>query len=281
MPELPEVETVVRQLNPVLCGTKLLRLRVNDPRLALPRNPVRSGSELSRVMRLGKQIVLGFRKEKRGKENYLAIHLRMSGRLLWFERGVRHPDFKSSHIRAIFSFDQGDLLFVDPRRFGTITCGTLEELLPRGIDPLTPEFTRSSFRELLQPSTQSIKPWLLRQDRLVGIGNIYACEILFAAKISPFRVAGAIGGTQSTSLHRCIRNVLNKAVENCGTTFSDFQDSHGELGKYQHFLKVYHREGEKCRRCSETIQRVKQQGRSTFYCPVCQFIPEEKSDRDN
>ena len=124
--------------------------------------------------------------------------------------------------------------------------------------------------ELLGTSAQPLKAWLLRQDRLVGLGNIYASEILHAARLSPFAGAGSLNGREVRRLHSATRRILQRAIRNCGTTFSDFQDARGASGSYQRLLAVYGRDGEGCRRCRATIERVVQQQRSTFYCPGCQ-----------
>ena len=144
-----------------------------------------------------------------------------------------------------------------------------EGAAPDGVEPLSPELTPAVYAGLLDGSAQPLKPWLLRQDRLVGLGNIYASEILHAARLSPFREAGSLDRNEVRRLHGATRRILERAIRACGTTFSDFQDARGVEGSYQRYLAVYEREGRPCRRCRAPIERVVQQQRSTYYCPQC------------
>ena len=182
------------------------------------------------------------------------------------------------HLRARFKLDGGALLFYDPRRFGTLEVvpadaaqpGAPAELQGAGVDPLGSAFTKAKLATLLEGSRQALKPWLMRQDKLAGIGNIYASEILFAARLHPERLAGSLDSGETTRLHAEIKRVLKAAIKHCGTTFSDFQDAHGAPGGFRRLLKVYGREGQACRACGALVQRVVQQQRGTFYCPACQ-----------
>lgn len=170
-------------------------------------------------------------------------------------------------------FSRGALLFYDQRRFGTLEIlSQPPEEEARGVEPLSPALTTAVLRELLAGSRQEIKAWLLRQDRLVGIGNIYASEILFTAGIHPLRLAGSLSAAESAALKKAVRQILALAVKHCGTTFSDFQDAAGESGGFARFLKVYQRAGQPCRRCATPVERLVQQQRSTFYCPRCQPV---------
>jgi formamidopyrimidine-DNA glycosylase len=266
MPELPEVETVARQLDPLIAGRRVRRARLLDRRLGKP--PVASllGHRVERVFRLGKQVA--FELSRRGRSRFMAVHLRMTGRLIWQDGRRRVED---QHLRACFDLDGGRLLFFDTRRFGTIAVvDALEEVAPSGVDPLSAELTPEALAELLRGSRQAIKAWLLRQDRLVGLGNIYVCEILFQAGVAPDRAAGRLRRRAVERLHRATRDVLTRAIESCGTTFSDFQDARGLTGSYQRYLTVYAREGEPCPACGRAVRRIVQQQRSTFYCPGCQ-----------
>jgi len=198
----------------------------------------------------------------------LAVHLRMTGRLLWEGGRVRGAH---DHLRARFRLEGGELLFADTRRFGTFHWyPSAEQARPAGLEPLSPQLTTRKLVELIGDSSQNVKAWLLRQDRLVGLGNIYASEILHRAGISPFRSAGSLTSAELKRLHGSTRQTLRRAIENCGTTFSDFQDANGLEGSYQRFLSVYDRDGETCRRCGASIRRVVQQQRSTYYCSGCQ-----------
>ena len=268
MPELPEVETVARQLAPRLVGRTVRGLRILDPRLRTRRTPRIAGRSVAEVGRSGKRVLIGFSASgAAGSPIWLAVHLRMTGRLLWSTPGSALAE----RVRARLLLDRGELCFVDMRRFGTFDWyGSREAAEPAGTDPLSPDLTAGRLAALLDGSTQSLKAWLLRQDRLVGLGNIYASEILHAARLSPFRAAGSLTADEVRRLHRTTRRILQRAIRSCGTTFSDFQDASGLSGSYQRLLAVYGREGTRCRRCRTPVERVVQQQRSTFHCPGCQ-----------
>jgi formamidopyrimidine-DNA glycosylase len=233
------------------------------------RRPRVAGRRVERVRRSGKRVLFEFSPAKRGgRPLALAVHLRMTGRLLWVENGGSRG---RQHLRARFRLDRGELLFVDTRRFGTFHWyGSAAEARTQGVDPLSPELTARRLGELIGASRQCLKAWLLRQDRLVGLGNIYASEILHRAGLSPFREAGSLSANERRRLHAATRRTLRQAIAHCGTTFSDFQDARGLEGSYGRFLAVYDRAGERCRRCGEPILRVVQQQRSTYHCPGCQ-----------
>ncbi|MDP8254925.1 MAG: bifunctional DNA-formamidopyrimidine glycosylase/DNA-(apurinic or apyrimidinic site) lyase [Candidatus Alcyoniella australis] len=261
MPELPEVETIVRQLGPLVIGRRLKRVQILDPKLESPDLAAAKG-KIENIFRAGKQIVIELK--HRGAEQWLCVHLRMTGRLLFQRQVDQRP-------RAILELDHGNLIFSDTRRFGTITMHrSLDELLPNALDPLDHGFTPFALAKLLSGSTQPLKVWLMRQDRLVGLGNIYASEILHRAKLSPFAPAGSLNRAQVRRLHNATRRVLIWAIDCCGTTFSDFQDARGEQGTFQQRLAVYGRESRTCKRCGAAIKRSVQAQRSTFYCPDCQ-----------
>lgn len=267
MPELPEVETVARQLEPCLVGRRVRRLRVLDPLLAPERPPSVAGREIGSVRRSGKQVLIGFGPGARDARGWwLAVHLRMTGRLLWTPG--RPPQ---EHLRATFGLDSGTLAFVDTRRFGTFKWFREQaDAEPAATDPLDRRLTARRLKRLIGASDQSLKAWLMRQDRLVGVGNIYASEILHAARLSPLRSTRTLDDPAISALFRQTRRILRKAIRACGTTFSDFQDAHGVTGSYQNYLEVYEREGAPCRRCGDAIRRIVQQQRSTYFCPGCQ-----------
>jgi formamidopyrimidine-DNA glycosylase len=277
VPELPEVETVARQLAPLLVGRTVKRLEILDTKLLNVSRPGRVRAlSIADVRRLGKWITISL---KGGKDLWIAVHLRMTGRLIFAdgraEKGATKNDSQQEdkHLRARLLLDQGELLFTDVRRFGEVRLlNDLAAITPKAIDPMSADFQPKRLAELLGKSKQELKAWLLRQDRLVGLGNIYASEILYRARLSPFRPAGELTTKEVGQLVKATRQILVKAVENCGTTFSDFQTAHGSIGSYQRFLKVYGREGQPCRRCSASVKRHNQQGRSTFYCEDCQNV---------
>ena len=266
MPELPEVETVVRQLRPLIEGKTARSLNIYDNKLATSKKKLIKNIQVSNVVRKGKKIVLTSDK----KSIFIAVHLRMTGRLLWFTKD-RIRKSRDKHLRAKIVFKEGELRFYDTRRFGTLEVLTSEEELDQsGIDPFSKQFTLKNLTSMLKNSSQEIKHWLMRQDKIVGLGNIYASEILYRAKIAPRRKSGSLTSDEIKKLHSATRSVLSKAIKNCGTTFSDFQQANGLTGSYQNLLAVYKREGESCKKCGSVIERIVQQQRSTFYCGKCQ-----------
>lgn len=278
MPELPEVETVARQLAPLLEGKTVQRVQIFDKRIGGSFSKLRN-SRIIGTERLGKQVLLTL--QSASHTHYLAIHLRMTGRLIWFEQQAvigqearfvyPQQEAKEKSMRVKLICEEGELRFYDTRRFGTFELSPSKAAFePKGVDPVSDSFTVNVLKGLAQGSRQPLKNWLLRQDKIVGLGNIYVCEILFAAKLSPFREPGSLDRNELRRLYRHTRTILSRAIENCGTTFSDFQTAEGEIGEYQQFLKVYGREGESCPRCRATLLRYVQAGRSTFYCPDCQ-----------
>jgi formamidopyrimidine-DNA glycosylase len=272
MPELPEVETVVRHLRPLVAGRAVRSLRILDELLGvMPANRVR-GAAVAGVERLGKQVVINLeRGTKASPRLWLSVHLRMTGRLLWRAGEGPAAGLDRPWLRARLALVGGNVDFIDPRRFGVIRLvddpATLD---PPGVDPTGEAFTPGVLRRLLGESRQELKPWLLRQDRITGLGNIYASEILARARLNPFREAGTLGPAEIRRLHRAVVAILLRAIRHCGTTFSDFQDSNGEIGAFQRFLAVYGHEGDPCRRCATPVERIVQQGRSTYFCPACQ-----------
>jgi len=267
MPELPEVETVARQLAEHLRGRRCNGLTIHDPKLETievgKHAPLLIGSRCNDVYRLGKLVVLRF-----DTPLFVGVHLRMTGRLIWHGSRVNGYERRP---RAIFAFDGGNVLFQDTRRFGVIRLvGDEAKLLCGGIDPLSRTFTSRRLASLIGSCRQEIKPWLMRQDRLAGVGNIYASEILHECGIHPLRRAHELDPEQIARLCRATRKILARAIKHCGVTFSDFQDSNGRMGSYQRYLAVYGREGEPCARCGSEILRCVQQQRSTFYCATCQ-----------
>lgn len=263
MPELPEVETVARQLRAKLLGQKIVGVKIYDPKLQNLQKKRIIGARISDVRRVGKEVALVCEKDRQA--SFLLVHLRMTGRLL--VEGKQKP--RPERARAIFELSKKQLIFADTRRFGTMRVVTA---LPRSnaIDPMTAAFTAERLAELLEGSKQNMKAFLLRQDKIVGLGNIYACEILFAAGVSPLRIAMSLSVKEIDKVHQATKKILKRAIKNCGTTFSDFQDSAGSIGNFQQFLKVYDRESALCRRCGKKIHRISQNGRSTYFCGHCQ-----------
>lgn len=268
MPELPEVETVARRLAPLIQGRRIVRFEVYDRLLALPDPGRAAGREVAEVHRLGKQVVA--RLEGPRDTLWLGIHLRMTGQLQWTELDGAPA---APPLRARMWLTGGVLLFSDVRRFGTIRlAATRAAFEPAGLDPLAPSFTTRRLSELIGGSRQPVKAWLMRQDRLVGLGNIYVSEALFAAGIDPRRPVGSLDADERARLHRGIRRILRRAIEDGGTTLADrrFEDPSGRMGYFRQRLAVYGRKGEPCPRCATPVARIVQQQRSSFFCPHCQ-----------
>lgn len=271
MPELPEVETIARELNEVLPGRSIREVRIfrADALGVVPAEAFRGsllGQCFTRVRRRGKYLL--FHLHPRG---FLVGHLRMTGKFILSPRLARpHP-----HHRAWFELDDDTLLiFQDLRCFGTLT---VVERLSRhpslrllGMDPLSRGFTVDWLERAAGESRMPLKNWLMDQSKLAGLGNIYAAEILFAAGLSPFRITNAITRAEATRLHQATRRLLRQAIKMRGTTISDFRRVDDKTGEFQNFLRVYGKEGLPCPACRSPIARARQQQRSTFYCPTCQ-----------
>ena len=266
MPELPEVETIRRHLQSLVAGRTLRHLQVHE-RVHLLKNTTEPelrdrllGRSLETVARRGKYLLFIF-----GPET-MVLHLRMSGRLL---------TAPANHTRLTLAFDETTLYFDDARRFGMLfACPTerldeLDSLKKLGLEPFSDAYTLGAFRTLMT-SSQEIKRLLLDQHKIAGLGNIYACEALFEARIHPERLAGSLSNAEIQSLHASILEVLQRAIDAGGTTFSTYRVPSGELGRFQDEFAVYGREGAPCRRCGAPIARIVQGGRSTFLCPDCQ-----------
>ncbi len=272
MPELPEVETVVRGLAQALTGKRLMRLELARPdlRSAIPAGLAQrlEGRRVERFSRRAKYILMHM--EGGG---VLIAHLGMSGRLIIALPGKAPP--REKHDHAVFRFDDGtELRLNDARRFGLLDYGEEESLAehPRfrglGPEPLSNEFSGPALAEALKGKKTSIKAALLDQRVVAGLGNIYACEALFGAGLSPRRLAGTVQGERAERLAAAIRDVLTRAVAAGGSSLRDYVQASGELGYFQHHWAVYGREGEQCPGCDcrSTIRRIVQGGRSTFYC---------------
>ncbi|MBW8269561.1 bifunctional DNA-formamidopyrimidine glycosylase/DNA-(apurinic or apyrimidinic site) lyase [Caldovatus aquaticus] len=281
MPELPEVETVMRGLAAVLTGRRIVRVEVRREGMRFPFPP-------GLKERLEGRRVLGFR--RRGKYllmrleggESLLIHLGMSGRMVVRPRGAAPAPQPAPHEHLTLETEDGQRVgFVDPRRFGCVDLvPTAEEdrhrlLRDLGPEPLDPSFTPEVLAAALAGKRTSIKAALMDQRVVAGIGNIYACEVLFRAGLSPRRAACTVQGERAARLVAAIKEVLGEAIAAGGSSLRDYVRADGELGLFQHRFKVYDREGQLCERCPgppacHGIRRVVQGGRSTFYCPRTQ-----------
>jgi len=262
-PELPEVETFVRGLTPAI-GRTIVSAEVFDAKLAVSAEDL-VGARIAGIRRRGKYIGIHL-----GDGRSLVIHLRMSGRLR-----LECRECETRYTRMILRLDDGQYIyFVDPRRLGTAGVHADGFDLALGYEPLDATFTTAALAELASQSRAPIKQLLLDQRKVAGIGNIYAAEALWRARIDPRRPANALSKAEVGRLHKAIVGVLGEAIAQLGTTLgtsvSDYRPMATEGGSFQNRLAVYGREGEPCERCGEGIERVIQAGRSTCFCPACQ-----------
>jgi formamidopyrimidine-DNA glycosylase len=256
MPELPEVETVCRQLHKKIAGKKILATEIYDCKLAHIGSL--KGSTVLAVNRMGKTIVVML-----DNGNSVLIHLRMTGRLLWqIESEIPR------HCRWRMSFAEGNVLLIDPRRFATIKI--VENNRTVSQNDIIGNFDLDAFIDKQGQRKTKIKNLIMDQKSISGIGNIYACEILYQCSIHPERCAAALNDNDWKKIFSNAQTILKTAIKKRGTSISDWRDLYGRKGENQHELKVYGREGEKCEKCGSTIKRMKQGGRSTFYCEKCQ-----------
>jgi formamidopyrimidine-DNA glycosylase len=272
MPELPEVETIVRSLGPGIRGRVIERAELLFKPLL--RRPPRgglsalAGKRVLGVRRRGKMILI----ECEGGRT-LVFHLKMTGQMLLAGAGAEAPD---KHTRLVMKFrDEGpDLRFRDVRKFGFLLCvsrdpeGACAELSCLGPEPLT--ITREDFERIVRARKGRIKSLLLNQTVIAGIGNIYADEILFDSQIHPQTPAVRLSKNEAGRLWDSTRKILDAAVEAKGSSLSDYVDAEGRPGSFQFFHKVYDREGEPCVSCGGPIKRIVVGGRGTYFCPRCQ-----------
>jgi formamidopyrimidine-DNA glycosylase len=278
VPELPEVETIRAALERVLAGKGLVRVRIADPRLTRPEPPeaiaaALEGDRVTAVRRRGKYVVIELESLR-----HLLVHLRMTGSFLHGRNGSLEED---QYQRAVVTLDDGsDVGYRDVRRFGTwllLESGELDGYLASrlGLEPLDREFTPRRLRAALDGRRAPIKAALLDQRIVAGIGNIYADEALWEARVHPLRPAGELAGEDVARLHRAIRKVLAHAIDRGGATLDDrnYRDPSGREGSMQDEFRVYGREGKPCPRCRAAIAKKRIGGRGTCFCPRCQAPP--------
>ena len=261
MPELPEVESVVRSLRPGIVGRRILNAELKDGRVLVGSAAVTSralaGRKIVRVERHGKFIAIHL------DEGFLVVHLGMTGRLL-----LNAEPAKWTH--AIFTLDKGTMIYDDPRQFGRIEYG--EELPARvarlGPEPL--EVSAAEFMTRLRQRGSPVKAVLLNQAVVRGVGNIYADETLFRAGVHPRRRASSLSGQRVAKIHAAMRQVLSEAIAAGGSSISDYVDADGAKGWFQVEHRAYGRTGEPCKVCATPIKRILLAQRSTHYCPKCQ-----------
>jgi formamidopyrimidine-DNA glycosylase len=288
MPELPEVETVCRQLEPEIEGRQVERLEVYDPRWCRPAPPAElekavAGRTIEGLGRRGKYLLLGL-----DGAQTLVMHLRMTGNLVLVEgedkldpsAGMRLYEGERStserHLRARFLLDDGrEVWFTDPRRFGEallLDDGDLDAHFAArlGIEPLSEELTPEVLGEIAAGRTVPLKSFLLDQKGVAGIGNIYADEALFRARLHPLSPAGSMKAAHLEELCDGIVAALEAGIDGGGASIDDYRDGRGRKGRMQEEFLVHTREGRPCPRCGEVIKRTVVSGRSTYFCPGCQ-----------
>ena len=274
MPELPEVEHVVRGLRRAVLGQRILAVDVNLPRLlsgVSSRTFKRKlrGARIDAVNRRGKYILVEL-----DSLDVLLVHLRMTGKFLCVGSEQALPPYP--HV-VFYLDDDRRLVFCDMRQFGRMrllamkklpTLPQIETLAP---EPFTDDFSFDYFWQTLSKSRRSLKQLLLDQTRILGLGNIYASEALFLARISPLKAADRLSKARALKLHQAIRDILQEAIDAGSTLRIDLSDGEGSyFGTTERFWRVYERAGEPCVNCGTKIKRVVQGGRSTYYCPRCQ-----------
>jgi formamidopyrimidine-DNA glycosylase len=274
MPELPEVETIRRQLAPHVEGRVLERLEILDPRFCQPLAAgelvdAAQGRRIERLERRGKYFVMELEDEV-----FLLMHLRMTGTLLY------DPAPDTPYARVVFGLDDGhEIRFCDPRRFGTGELAIGHEALeaffaPRlGLEPLGPELTGARLRALAKGRRAPIKAFLLDQRRIAGVGNIYADEALFRARIHPLREAGKLTLAQCEALAEAVRHALNRGLVRGGATIDDFRHPDGVAGAFQNEFQIHLRRGEPCLACGTPVVKMVAAGRGTYVCESCQPRP--------
>ncbi len=288
MPELPEVETIARQLDEKLRGKKVVDIEVLRERSFKGNEDLLEGKKIDGVNRRAKLLIIEFEDWDR----VVLVHLKMTGQFVWrpsnWEKGEwreelagGHPtddwlnELPSSHTRVMWSFeDDSKLFFNDMRVFGWMKIEKVEEwekekekMPPDVVDN---DFTLEYFKSFLSSTRRMVKTAIMDQKKIGGVGNIYACDALWKAKIHPERRANNLSEEEVGRLYGAIVRVINKGIKMGGATYSDFKDTQGLGGSYQDHFLVYDREGEECKRCREKIKKIKVGGRGTYFCPVCQ-----------
>jgi formamidopyrimidine-DNA glycosylase len=282
MPELPEVETIRARLAPALTGRTIERVEIADERLTRPEPPeaitaTLAGERIVDVGRRGKYLIFAFESGR-----HLLVHLRMTGNVQYPATGGFEAD---PYRRAVVRLDDGsDVAYRDVRRFGTwvlLEPGESEEYLAQrrlGREPLERGFTTAELARVLAGRKAPVKSALLDQRAAAGIGNIYADEALWRARIHPLMPAGTLTRDELSALRKGIRAALAMGIERQGASLRDYRDPRGRRGRMQDDFRVYGRAGEPCHRCGTPIEKIRAAGRGTWYCPSCQRL-EPRAER--
>ncbi len=287
MPELPEVETIRRDLVSRIVNKKIASVEVKKPKLV--KNKLKDfinalkGNKIRDIKRRAKLLVFVLSDNK-----YLLIHLKMTGQLIFCQgkaiTGGGHPfavskdwQLPNKYSHVIFTFsNNSQLFFNDLRQFGYLKIVEEKELLKilndYGIEPLTADFTLKNFKNILSKSRTAIKTLLMDQKQIAGLGNIYASEVCFSAKVKPDRPANTLKEKEIKDLYRACNLILKKAIAKRGTTVNNYVDASNRQGSFAKLLQVYGRAGRKCRRCKKgTIVKTRINNRSAYYCNYCQY----------
>lgn len=278
MPELPEVETIKRDLEKNIINKVVKKIKILSSKNFIGEPYQIINQKIIKLERVGKHLIFYLSNKK-----YLNVHFKMTGEFLYADN-INQAVFKNKipfanvnkmpakTTRVIIKFnDQSGLFFNDLRKFGWLMISN-QPFLPKGIDVLSKSFTFEKFNQLISDSRKPIKLLLLDQEKLAGIGNIYANESLFLSRVNPFKRAQTLDKKMRQRLYQSIKKVINQAIDHQGSTGADkaFIKPDGSIGQHQNYFLVYQREGQSCFRCRSLIKRVKQNGRSTFFCSKCQ-----------
>ena len=272
MPELPEVETLRRQLGKTIVGKKINQVEILRTKSFQGKKQKLIGQTVKKIERRAKLLLIKFVKEF----PQLLIHLKLTGQLIYPKKD-RVEELPGKHTRVIITFsDKSKLYFNDLRVFGWLKVienkASLDDALKgvKGIESLTKEFTPRNLEAQLKRTAQPIKIALLDQNLIAGVGNIYANDALWEAKIHPQTTAKILIDEEIELLHKAVEKVIRLGIKYGGASENTYRHLSGKIGKYQNHFLVYQREGEKCRRCGEEIKRIRLGGRGTFFCPKCQ-----------
>lgn len=287
MPELPEVETIVRDLQRKIKGKKIKEVKVNLPKIVKNSKKIfvdfLVGRKIKKVSRRGKLIMINFI----DSEKTLLIHFKMTGQLIFQQKGKiiagghsqkgRLDDLPNKYTHIIFTFqDKSQLFYNDLRQFGClklVSPAQLTKVLMKfGYEPLNFDFSLENFEKMVKNKKKNVKAFLLDQSLIAGIGNIYADEILFASCVRPQKNIDTLNNKEIKLIFKNIKKILQRAIDFRGTTFNNYRNADGKKGGFKKLLKVYGRENKKCvrRNCSGIIKKTKTAGRGTHFCSICQ-----------
>lgn len=281
MPELPEVETIARQLDKTLVGKKISKVEVLGAKSFIGDPEDLIGKKINKVDRHAKMLVLHLD----APEPIVMVHLKMTGQLVWRKDGKQlvggHPSedwnakLPNKHTRVVIEFADGSVLFFnDLRRFGwvkLVSRETFDQIIAKmPQDIIDPDFTLEKFKEILVRSGRAVKLVIMDQQMVGGVGNIYACDALNLARVDPKRPAKSLKPDEVKRVYEATKKVIELGIKYGGATYSNYRDSRGQGGHYQEHFLVYGREGEKCNNCGGIIKKFALGGRGTYWCPECQ-----------